>query len=292
MTLVVPGSVSAEALMTRHGLTGVIYGHPGVGKTLTAVGIEKAGPAHRSTVLVIDCEGGAGTIAGIPNVLVRRVTEAAEIEPLYRWLVKNARELDIGTVIIDTLTALQRMGLDTIVQTSKDPTMPDIRSYGKSNELIGKLARMFVALADAKVHPETGELYLGWNVLFICHVGDTKDESTGIVTYRPSLTPKAAEMVSGVVDLIGYVTVEPNTDRRVLVMDNWRNAIGKVRRPANRPAMPTKMLIPSPIQEDGTQNTTLVPTLARVLQHYRGDINLNERDKYPELFPRPTQPQP
>jgi phage nucleotide-binding protein len=279
----IPGAINASELHTARGMTGVLYGHPGAGKTTTAAGVRKL--SYGGKVLFIDCEGGARSLRGLDNVLVRRITEYSQIRPLFEFLDTHMQELDIRTIVIDTISALQRLGLNQLMTTSKTPELANMGDYGRSNEQIGRLVRNIADFAEARVDPRTGEIYGGWNVFFTAHLTEAKDDTTGAMLTRPSLTPKAAEVVCGIVDMVGLVTVEARTGRRMLIMENLNNAIGKIRQPADTPAMPTKLYIPNTKREDGTEDQEVVPVLARVLQHDHGEINLNDTGKYPELFP-------
>src|SRR3954452_25370267 len=255
----IPGAIDASELHTARGMTGVLYGHPGAGKTITAAGVRKL--SYGGRVLFIDCEGGARSLRGLGNVTVRRITEYSQIRPLFEFLDTHMQELDIRTIGIDTISSLQRLGLNQLMTTSKTPELANMRDYGRSNEEIGRLVRTIADFAEARVDPRTGEMYARWNVFFTAHLTEAKDDTTGAMLTRPSLTPKAAEVVCGIVDMVGLVTVEARTGRRMLIMENLNNAIGKIRQPADTPAMPTKLYIPNTKREDGTEDPEVVPVL-------------------------------
>lgn len=290
MGIRVPGVIEATDIDTLKGLTGIIYGNPGVGKTELAAGAARVPYGRR--VLYIETEGGQITLAGLEDIDIKRIKTWKEVEDLHNWLTKNLRDLDYRTIVIDTFTNLQRLGLDSLLD-AKNADLAQIQDYGKSNEQIGRMARRFVDLADVMTDPKTGEHYGGLNIFFICHASEAmqkQGEETRLVI-RPTLTPRATETVSGIVDMLAYVTKTPGSKKRFLAMTDYKTALGKLRQPPTRPTMPTKMLIPDTRDGNGVYNMEVIPALARILQHIHGDINLNDRDKYPELFALTEQQQ-
>jgi hypothetical protein len=280
------GAISALDMGKRKGVTALFYGQPGMGKTMLAAGA--AMTPLGSAVLFLDTELGRTSLVGLPNVFVLGISQWQQFDTQFDKLVQRARDLPIKTIVIDTLSSAQRLGMDKLLKESKTPDLPSINDYGKSNEQILSMMRKFVDLADTRVDQKTGQVYLGWNVIFLCHVSEDRNEKIGITKIRPALTPKAAEAACGIPDIVGYLT-QLKTGRRMLFMENYGDALGKIREPANISRMPSRMAIPNLEGTQGRLDLSVEPVLSYILRHWHGEIDLNDKEKYPTLFPKKTE---
>lgn len=196
-------------------MNGLIYGESGVGKTsllATAQDSERG-----SNLLIIDFEGGSRSISDRADISIFQPKSFAEVGELYEWLVRD--EHGFKTVAIDSLTEAQRIGMGEVMRSAKNPDLPSLQDYGKSNEKIMKIIRSFRPLAQSR----------GINVLFTA-LQTEKTTPAGVTTYGPALSPKAAEGVVGVVDLVGHLTVD-RTGKRTLNLRSTSNSVAKVRQP-------------------------------------------------------------
>jgi hypothetical protein len=129
------------------------------------------------------------------------------------------------SVVIDSLTDLQKKSLDEIMNDAKrlekhDPDKANLEDYGKNTTQVRRVCRFFRDLP--------------MNVTFVCLPADDKEDS-GEPIVRPLLTPKLAEEVMGYVDVVGYLFVKKAKDendkiilqRRLLVQqyDKFRAKI-------------------------------------------------------------------
>jgi hypothetical protein len=131
------------------------------------------------------------------------------------------------SVVLDSLTDIQKKSLDDIMQDAKrlekhDPDKANLEDYGKNTTQIRRMCRFFRDLP--------------MNVIFVCLPADDKEDS-GEPIVRPLLTPKLAEEVMGYVDVVGYLFVRKATaeegskkvklERRMLVQqyDKFRAKI-------------------------------------------------------------------
>lgn len=272
----IPGVMKAVDInsMSR-GLTAVLYGHPGTGKTKTAAGLRAI--SREGDVLFIDCEGGSLTLGGLEGVQVVRVTSWLEFDKLLTYIERNQSELGIHTVVVDTLSALQELGMNDVLNSASGASksiVPGIADWGKNAAQLVRAVRRLCDMSENKRKVD-GTVGLGWNVVFICHLTDDKDGVTGAISHRPALQPKSAEAISGIVDVVGLVTADRKLGR-MLKMENSAAGNAKIRQPASRPSMPTQLVIQNTVRSDGTEDTSVVPVLALVYSHLAGAINLND----------------
>jgi phage nucleotide-binding protein len=238
-TLITPANfIKASQLVDKWGLNLLVYGQAGAGKTVFASTADDVEAARK--VLYIDVEGGTRSIADRENIDVFSPDDFDDIKKTFRFLKDSEHEY--RTVVLDSLTEAQRLGLAGIMRTSKTPDMPGLQDYGKSNEEIQGLVRAFRGLAQSK----------GINVIFTALDVEAKDEVTGAVLVRPALTPKAAEMVTGIVDGVGHMYVNTNGERMLRLAQDAR-ILAKIRQPMTGPRIP-----------DVIEN----PTVGAILSHY------------------------
>lgn len=102
--------------LEREKLRLVVYGSPGVGKTRFSLTFPRP--------FVIDTDGGliTGAIEGM-EARSYEPTGWREFEALYFWAKENRNKID--TIVIDSITSLQRLLLDEIVDQTVDVKTPD-----------------------------------------------------------------------------------------------------------------------------------------------------------------------
>jgi len=196
---------------TAHFVKALIYGDSGVGKTVLAGTSPKP--------LIIDVEGGTLSLRqfGIKADVVR-VKDFSAMREIRDELQKTENQGRWETVIIDSLTELQRRSMEavmklTVAQNSKrDPDVPGIGEYGKNGEVIRKVIRQF---RDLPMH-----------VIFVCLQLDMTDSDTGLPIARPMLQGKLASEVPQYMDMVGHLTVRQSVEEgnvrkdRVLNIDH------------------------------------------------------------------------
>jgi len=173
----------------------LVYGDPGAGKTVLA-GSSDAVP-DMAPVLVVDVEGGSFSLRNFyPGVHVVRVKKWTELFDIYMALYKEQDEPKYKTIVLDSLTELQKLSMKTIMdqvvekEPDRDPEVPSIREWGKNGEQTRRFVRAFRDLPR--------------NVIFTCLAVSEKDQRSGKITYRPSLSGKLSLEVSGYMDIVGF----------------------------------------------------------------------------------------
>lgn len=179
------------------GINILIYGDSGVGKTILA-GSASAVP-EMSPVLVIDIEGGTESLKhSYPNVDVVRVQTWDEMQLVYNELY--AGNSGYKTIILDSLTEIQKLNMYGIMEkaakknANQDPDVPSMREWGINLEQCRKLVRAFRDLP--------------MNTIVTALAKDDKNERTGKVTTRPSLSGKLAGEVAAFLDIVSYYYVK------------------------------------------------------------------------------------
>jgi len=182
----------------------LVYGIPGSGKTVLAGSANAV--AAMSPVLVVDVEGGTFSLrATYPDVDVVRILKWADLQKVYNELYRG--DSGYKTIVLDSLTEIQRLSMVTIMSdvvkedNSRDPEVPSVREWGKNGE---QLRRMVRAFRD-----------LPMNVIFTALDLEDKDQKTGKVKHRPSLSGKMSQEVPGYMDICCYLHtfVVPHKDQ-------------------------------------------------------------------------------
>jgi phage nucleotide-binding protein len=186
----------------------LVYGDPGVGKTYFCGSADDV-PALRK-VLILDVEGGTMSLElNYSNVDVVRITEFKVMQSIYDDLLRSA-DHGYGCVVLDSLTEIQKLSMAGIMKGASvenpdmDPDMPRMRDWGKNIEQIRKLVRAFRDLPIP--------------TLFTALAMDDKDNRTGNVQKKPSLSGKLANEAAGFVDIVGYLYVKDINSQQIRYM--------------------------------------------------------------------------
>jgi hypothetical protein len=213
----------AAAARPSH-LKALVYGEPGVGKTVFAASTD-AVPQMAPAVL-IDVESGTASLASMfPNIKIVSYAESCsewtkehgntEVPfPVYDWIMTLIDELRVDTtyktVIIDSLTELQNMLMqaflqaDVITKPNKDPDIPSLQDYNKNASQVRRVVR---ALRD-----------LDKNIIFTCLVRSSSSLGEDFVSkYIPAMTPKLAGEIAMFLDVVlhMYVDISGSSDEPI-----------------------------------------------------------------------------
>jgi len=161
----------------------VIYGASGTGKTVFGSTAPKP--------IFLDAEAGLLSIAE-KKIDSIKIEKFSDIQDAFMFLKAGGHGYE--TVIIDSLTEIQKKSMDTILEKDskvKDDK-PQIHHWGMNIEQIMRLCRNFRDLP--------------MNVIFIALEAQEKNEETGIITKTLALQGKSLpQQIMGFVDLVGYI---------------------------------------------------------------------------------------
>lgn len=196
----------------------LLYGEPGVGKTIWAAGAPKP--------IFLDSEYGTRSLLNHPEfarIPVLPVAAFNDVDDFF-WEAK-AGNIDAETYVIDSFSELQRRSMDEIMDKnamqdkSRSLYLPFMQDYKINTEVMRRLITSFRDL-DA-------------NLIITAHALVDKDEGTGALMVRPMVTPKLAQTLHGIFDLVGYMTLEEGDsktkDVRYLQVMPTRRVVAKTR---------------------------------------------------------------
>lgn len=180
----------------------MVYGPPGTGKTTLAATAPKP--------LLVDIERGTMSLLNDKTLLGVDVLEfksVKQLELLIQKLAEGAFGNKYETLIIDSFSELQKRDLDDTLQAasridaSRNKFLPTGPDYNMNTEHMRQIA--------------SGLRDLPMNVVVTSHVKEEKDDSTGRLLVRPNLTPKLSGTMTGIFDIVGYLTITGSGDSAV-----------------------------------------------------------------------------
>lgn len=173
----------------------LVYGDPGVGKTTFAAGA----PAP----LFIDIERGMRSLKNHPELAknVKRIPidTLKELEDLF-WEIREGNEVfnDRQTIVFDTYSALQKKNLDEILlegfnkDHNKNPYLATQGDYKRSTQHLRRLIVQFCELER-------------FHIVVLTHAVEAKDDTTGMLLIRPSITPALTGTFEELMDVYCYM---------------------------------------------------------------------------------------
>lgn len=172
----------------------LICGDPGSGKTL----ISSTFP----NPYYVSAEGGLMSIAGLalPYLELEHSDQLFELRAALA-LSPEGREVMLGcpveTVIIDTIDEVQGTLIRERLEAERRDKMT-LQDFGWLNEQMQSIIRSF--------------RNLNVNVVFTCHLKETRDDELGRIVYRPGMQGQIAEKIPGFVDLSLLLTSHVRTE--------------------------------------------------------------------------------
>ena len=193
----------------------LLYGWPGVGKTSLAG--EAADIPEMRDVLFLNFEGGLVSLAHRTDIKAVDIRSIADLEAAF-WKLQRGEYKGVRTVVIDNLTEMQTLSLETIASArverkgTGDRDQLFMEDYGKSTAQLRRLMRWF---RDLPIH-----------VIMTAHpkaiVVGQENVPAPLRTpsmIKPSLTDKLSDSVMGYVDFVWYYFIRETDGKteRVLV---------------------------------------------------------------------------
>lgn len=177
-----------------HFIKMLVAANPGAGKTV--FGSTSMNP------LIVDCEGGLMSIAErrIPYAEVKTSLDLMQLKTALDQPVNVQEEMlgfAPGTVVLDTLDEIQKMyERERLRETGKEAlTMQD---FGWLKDRMLEVIREFRNLE--------------MNVIFLCHLKESRDEESGTISMAPGLKGAVADEVAAYMDIVGVILAEEYTD--------------------------------------------------------------------------------
>lgn len=179
----------------------LIYGEPGAGKTHLAGTAQDC--KFMSDVHIFNIDGGLMTLAERGDISATDIRSVDDLErEAYKIANKDKKYENIKTVVIDNVTELQTLALESLtskafndrVKANKNYTIDDVylEDYGKSGKQLARVLRTF---RDLPVH-----------VIFIAHKKDKMRKGTQILEEsKPAITDKLCTAVMGYMDFVWYL---------------------------------------------------------------------------------------
>lgn len=183
----------------------LLYGKPGVGKTLLAATAQEHDAL--GDVLFLNIEGGLRTVAR-RGVRAIDIESLDQLEEIIEALANNDDAYaSIRTVVIDSLTELQTMNLEEIVfrKHRNRPNEIYMDDYGESTVRLKRVTRW---LRD-----------LPMNVIFTAlekAVFPRGQENAEPIEVAPSLTAKLSESVMGYMDFVWYMFIDGEGNHSIM----------------------------------------------------------------------------
>ena len=166
----------------------LICGDAGQGKTL--ISSTFANPVYASA------ESGLMSIAdrSVPYVDIKNSSELQQMKAALDQSPATLEKIfgtQIETVVIDTIDEIQRM----LVRERLESEKKDKLSLPDFGWLSGQLEGIIRGFRN-----------LPMNVVFTCHLKETRDDDLGRIVYKPQLQGSIADQISGMVDLALLLT--------------------------------------------------------------------------------------
>lgn len=167
---------STEQLSRQSGVKLLVYGGPGMGKTMLC--------ATAPNPIILSAESGLLSLSrqniervyganaqGISyNLPVIQIQTVEDLNQAYQWLMQSHEAQQFQTVCIDSLSEIAEVVLNNAKRQVKDPR----QAYGELMEKMESVIRLYRDLPNR-------------NVYMAAKMEPSKDELTGVVKYGPSM---------------------------------------------------------------------------------------------------------
>lgn len=193
------------------GISMIIYGDPGRGKTTLASTL----PVGKT--IIINTEAGLGPLLGTGHVVFNLKTDLTELERLYQHL--RTEDHPFENVVIDNISELQDWMLRTLFK-GRGKDFPEVRERG---DVATKMKEYITLFRDLTTERNMNVIFNAWEETF-----ELERSDAGTATkVGPKVTKGIYQDICGKVDAVGHLEVYEKTGDRFIRFTGTPKMIAK-----------------------------------------------------------------
>lgn len=206
-----PDGIKPVGNTIDRGISMIIYGDPGRGKTTLA------GTLPVGETLIINTEAGLGPLLGTGHVVFNLNTDLKQLEGIYQYL--RTADHPFKNLVIDNISELQDWMLRVLFK-GRGKDFPEIRERG---DVSTKMKEYITLFRDLTTEKGMNVVFNAWEDSF-----DIDRSDAGTTTkIAPKVTKGIYEDVCGKVDAVGHLEVFEKTGDRFIRFTGTPKMIAK-----------------------------------------------------------------